>query len=177
MVQSDLNSKTIIETPFKGLIILLAGLFLCSLCRAAQQNLIIENSAISVSLDTRDATLSVIDKRTGETWRQQQIDKVKVIKSTATENSIEATLHHPGLDMNIEVKLQLDKKFPEFTLALSADSELKWALKFPGDNRTASSNSAKALFNPSMAVIISLTKSPVWEVCCERSAQANPSCK
>ena len=128
---SYINGRGLIRIPFKGLIVLLAGLFLCSLCQAAQQNLTIENGVISVTFNNRDATLSVTDKRTGQNWRQEQIEKVKIIKSAATKYSIETTLHHPGLDIDVEVKLLLDKKLPEFIATLSAEGELKWALKFP----------------------------------------------
>jgi len=117
--------------PIKGLVIVLAGLFLCCLCRGAQQNLTIDNEVISVTLDTDDATLSVTDKRTGKIWPQKPITKGKIIQSTATEYSIEVTWRHIDLEIDIKTKLLLDENLPEFTLDLSAEGKYKWGLKFP----------------------------------------------
>ncbi|MHC4230908.1 MAG: hypothetical protein ACYSW0_26020, partial [Planctomycetota bacterium] len=54
--------------------ILLVGLLVC-VCQAAEQRLTIANSKISVTLNSADATFSVTDKRTGQTWRQKPSDK------------------------------------------------------------------------------------------------------
>jgi len=131
MLRSYRNKTEVIITPFKGLVILLAGLFLCCLCRAARQNLTVDNAFISVTLDAGDATLSVADKRTGRIWRQKSITKGSVIESAVAENSIEMTWRHMSLGMNIKTKVLLDKNLPEFTLDLSAEGKYKWGLKFP----------------------------------------------
>ena len=118
-------------TPFKGLVILLVGLVLCSWCQAAQHNLTVDNGVISVTLDTDDATLLVTDKRTGKTWRQKPITKGKIIQSIATGNGIEMTWRHIDLEMDIKTRLLLDENLPEFRLDLSAEGKYKWGLKFP----------------------------------------------
>jgi len=99
--------------------------------QAAPQKLTISNDAISVTLNTDDATLSVTDKRTGYTWRQQSLTKGKIIQSAKTGYGIEMTWHQPGLDLDIETELLLDKDLPEFTLGLTSKGELKWSLRFP----------------------------------------------
>jgi hypothetical protein len=119
------------KTSFNVSIILLVGLFLYSPVLAATEKITIDNALISVTLNTDDATFSVIDKRTGQTWRQKSLAKVETIQSAVIKNGIEMTWHQPGLDSDIEVKLLLDEKLPEFTLSLSAKGELERSLKFP----------------------------------------------
>jgi len=139
MVRSSRNKMGFVASPFKGTIILLTGLFLCywkstslvESSQAAPQKLTISNDAISVTLNTDDATLSVTDKRTGYTWRQQSLTKGKIIQSARTGDGIEMTWHQPGLDLDIETELLLDKDLPEFTLGLTSKGELKWSLRFP----------------------------------------------
>jgi len=131
MLCSYRKNKAVIVTPLKGFVILLAGLSLCCLSQAGEKQLNVDNAVISVSLDTDDATMSVTDKRTGQTWRQKPITKCKTIQSTSTASTIEMAWRQAGLGTDIEVKLLLDKNLPEFTLELSARVELKWPLKFP----------------------------------------------
>jgi hypothetical protein len=131
MIRACRNKRGFLVSPFKRAIILLIGLFLCCWCQAASETLFVSNNAISVTLNTDDATLSVTDKRTGHTWRQQALTKGKIIQSAKTGYSIEMTWHHPGLEMDIETELLLDKDLPEFTLALTSKGELKWSLRFP----------------------------------------------
>ena len=139
MVRASRNRRGFVASPFKGTIILLTGLFLCywnstslvESCQAAPNKLTISNDVISVMLNTDDATLSVTDKRTGHTWRQQSLADGKIIQSAKTGGGIEMTWRHPGLEMDIETELLLDKDLPEFTLALTSKGELKWSLRFP----------------------------------------------
>jgi len=139
MVRTFRNKRGFVASGFKGTIILLTGLFLCywnstslvESCQAAPNKLTISNDVISVTLNTDDATLSVTDKRTGHTWRQQSLTKGKIIQSSWTGDGIEMTWHHPGLGMDFETTLLLDKNLPEFTLGLTAKGELKWSLRFP----------------------------------------------
>ncbi len=112
-----------------------AGLFialsLCCCCEAAAEKLSISNAAISVTLDTTDATLSVTDKRTGQIWRQKSLTKGEVSQSRKVADGIEITWRQPGLGIDVQMKLQLDGDNPEFILTLSAEGNLKWSLGFP----------------------------------------------
>ena len=69
------------KTPFNVSIILLAGLFLCSSVLAASEKISIDNALISVTVDTENATFSVTDKRTEQTWRQKSLAEVEIIQS------------------------------------------------------------------------------------------------
>jgi hypothetical protein len=110
---------------------LLAGLLLCSWSQAAPKKLAISNDMISVMLDSNDATLSVTDNRTGNTWRQKSLTEGKIIQTAGTKYGIEITWRQDGLDMAIKTELLLDKDLPEFTLTLTSEGELKQPLRFP----------------------------------------------
>ena len=118
-------------STFKKVILLFIALSLCCCCEAAPEKLSISNGTISVTLNTDDATLSVTDKRTGQVWRQKSVTKGKVVQSRKLADGIEMTWHHPGLGMNVRTELRLDGDKPEFTLAFSAEGNLKWSLGFP----------------------------------------------
>jgi len=112
-------------------ILLFVVLSLCCWCEAAPEKLSVSNATISVTVDTGDATLSVTDKRTGQVWRQKSLTRGEVIQSRKAANGIEITWRHPGLGMNVRTQLRLDGDNPEFTLAFSAEGNLKWSLGFP----------------------------------------------
>jgi len=131
MVRASRNKRGFIAAPFKETIALLFGLLLCCYCQAAPQNLTISNTALSVTLRTDDATLSVTDKRTGHIWRQNSLTNGKITQSAKTRYGIEMTWRHPGLGMDIKTKLLLDRNLPEFTLSLTSEGQLKWPLRFP----------------------------------------------
>ncbi len=111
--------------------VLLIGLFLCCWCRAVPQKITVGNAKISVTLNTAEATLSVTDKRTGQTWRQKASGQSKVTQSAKTDNGIEITWRSPALDTDIKTSLRLDADKPELTISLSARGKPKWALGFP----------------------------------------------
>lgn len=131
MTHSSRNKDGFFATPFKVVVILLAGLFLCSWSQAVPKKLTISNDVISVMLDSNDATLSVTDNRTGNTWRQKSLTGGKIIQTAGTKYGIEITWRQAGLDMDIKTKLLLDKDLPEFTLTLTSEGELKQPLRFP----------------------------------------------
>ena len=113
-------------------ILLFVVLSLCYCCEAAPEKLSVSNTAISVTLNTADATLSVTDKRTGQTWRQRPLSKGLIVRDAKKlEHGIEMRLVQVPLDNYILIKLQLDEDRPEFILTLSAEGELKWSLGFP----------------------------------------------
>jgi len=131
MVCASRKKKEVVVTPFKGMVILLTGL-LCSWSQAEPKKLTISNAAISATLHTDDATLSVTDKRTGHIWRQRPLFRDLIVRGVKNlEGGIEMRLVQVPLDNYIQTKLQLDEERPELTLTLSAQGELKWPLRFP----------------------------------------------
>ncbi|UCE46264.1 MAG: hypothetical protein JSW47_11635 [Phycisphaerales bacterium] len=110
--------------------LLLIGLFLCC-SQAAERELTIANSKISVTLDSSEATFSVTDKRTGQTWRQKATDKFKVLDCKRVDKRLEMTCRHSWYELESKTTIRLDGDKPELTLELSAEGKLKGALGFP----------------------------------------------
>jgi hypothetical protein len=109
---------------------LLAGLLICC-CQAAEQKLTISNTKISVTLDTSNATFSVTDKRTGQTWRQKPTDTFKVLECKRINSGLQMTCRHPWYGLDSTTTLRLDGDKPELALTLSAEGKLKGSLGFP----------------------------------------------
>ena len=97
--------------------IMIAGLVAC-VCRAGEQRLAISNSNISVALDSSNATFSVTDRRTGQTWRQKATDKFKVLDCRRIDGGLEMTCRHSWYELDSTTILRLDGDKPELTLEL-----------------------------------------------------------
>jgi len=117
-------------TALRRLTISLAVLLYCSSGALAEQ-LTVSNAAIGIIVDTDDGTISVIDKRTGVSWRQKALVKGNVTQTSQSADGIEMTWQEPGLNLDVRVKLRLDADKPEFTVELSAEGSLTSALSFP----------------------------------------------
>ena len=97
----------------------------------APQSLTIGNAAISLTVDTADASLSVTDKRTGHIWRQQSSAEGAILRIAKIADSIEMTLLDGPSGMDVETVLAVEPDSPELTVALSGAGELETALRFP----------------------------------------------
>jgi hypothetical protein len=117
-------------TSWKRLILLLVVIPYCS-SNSIAEKLSVGNASISVTVETDDGTMSVTDKRTGQTWRQKALVKGKVTDASQTADGIEMTWHQPGLNLDVNMKLKPDADKPEFTVELSAEGQLISALSFP----------------------------------------------
>jgi hypothetical protein len=117
-------------TSWKRLLLLLVVMPYC-VSNAIAEKLSVGNAAISVTVETDDGTMSVTDKRTGQTWRQKALVKGKVTDASQTADGIEMTWHQPGLNLDVNIKLKPDADKPEFTVELSAEGGLTSALSFP----------------------------------------------
>jgi len=114
----------------KNLTIFSVVMLYCS-SGAIAEKISVNNNAISVTVETDDGTISVTDKRTGQTWRQKALVKGNVTDASQTADNIEMSWRQPGPELDVRVKLRLDKDKPEFTVELSAEGALKSALSFP----------------------------------------------
>ena len=90
-----------------------------------------ENPVISVSLNTADGTIAVLDKRTGQRWQQKASARGEITDAITTANGIQAVWHDADLGTKVAVEVQLDADKAEFTLALSAQGDLKRSLRYP----------------------------------------------
>ena len=95
------------------------------------QSLTIANVAISLTVNTADASLTVADKRTGRTWRQQPSGEAAILRIAKLADSIEMTLLDGPSGMDVQAVLRVEPDRPEFTVALSGDGEIETALQFP----------------------------------------------
>ena len=95
--------------------ILIVGVFAC-FCHAAERKFTIANSKIAVTLDSSDATFSVTDKRTGQTWRQKATDKFKVLDCKRIDGGLQMTCRHPWYELDSKTTLRLDGDKPELTV-------------------------------------------------------------
>jgi hypothetical protein len=127
---TKLPGRILMTTAFRSLTISLVVLLYCS-SSAIAEKLSVSNDAISVTVETDDGTISVTDKRTGQTWRQKALVKGKVTDASQTADDIEMTWRQPGLNLDVRAKLRLDADKPEFTVELSAEGSLTSALSFP----------------------------------------------
>ncbi len=88
-----------------------------------------ENPAIAVTL-RRDGALSVLDKRTKQTWSQHIFSK-DLAAAVDFNRPLKATLHHTASKLNIAVAIELDPDAPEFTVTLSATGPLARSFSYP----------------------------------------------
>jgi hypothetical protein len=95
------------------------------------ETLSISNATISLTLHTADATLSVIDKRTGKSWRQQSLAEGVILRSAKVGDHIEMTLLDAPSGMDVQTVLQLEPDRPEFTVTLWSQGDLEQPLRFP----------------------------------------------
>ncbi len=93
----------------------------------------IENPALSVTLDTADATLRVLDKRTERTWSQKAFQPDVIVLDAAVDRNerMALRLHHVPSGMDIQAQVQFDPCMTEFTVTLSAEGELPGPLAWP----------------------------------------------
>ncbi len=108
----------------------LVMLFFCCRCGASGK-LTIANAEIAVTLDTADATLSVRDRRTGQTWQQAPTQSIGTIEARRLGDRIEMSWRHRPQGLDVKAVLAVERQLPEFTLALSARGKLGGTLGFP----------------------------------------------
>jgi len=95
------------------------------------ERLSISNATLSLTLNTADSTLSVTDRQTGQTWRQQSSAEGGILRSAKVADGIEMTLLHAPSGMDVRAVLRLEPDCPEFTITLSAEGDLEQPLRFP----------------------------------------------
>jgi hypothetical protein len=92
----------------------------------------VASAALEVTLTTADATLSVKDKRTGQTWAQRPVRPEMLLKSARVAGqAIEADLFHGPSGLDVKATFALDGPRPELLVTLKADGPLPRAMFFP----------------------------------------------
>ncbi|MBI5386512.1 MAG: carbohydrate binding domain-containing protein [Verrucomicrobia bacterium] len=94
--------------------------------------LTIQNAALAVSLNTTNATLLVLDRRTRQSFEQKPLSEDVVLTgATAGRDQIELSLLHAASGLEMKGIVRLDGELPEFTFELAAQGELPNSLRFP----------------------------------------------
>jgi hypothetical protein len=90
------------------------------------------NGVLEVRFDPTNATLLVLDRRTGRQWRQNALrPNVIVTGGKATGRALELDLLEAQSGLDLKARLEIDPLKPEFTFSLAAHGELVGAMRFP----------------------------------------------
>ncbi|HWH68100.1 MAG TPA: hypothetical protein VNT26_01835, partial [Candidatus Sulfotelmatobacter sp.] len=90
------------------------------------------NKFISVSFEPLSGKLSVLDKRTQQTWSQDQLAAdIEVQAATPSEKGLELKLHQKTSNLDFVAAFDLEPKAPELTCTLSAKGTLPGKLLYP----------------------------------------------
>jgi hypothetical protein len=94
--------------------------------------LAIKNPILEVSLNTSNATLTVLDRRTGRRFEQQPGSSDLILTAATVErDQLQLKLFHAASGQGITGTVRLEPDLPEFTFELVARGELPNALRFP----------------------------------------------
>lgn len=95
--------------------------------------LAVTNEALELVVNTGDATIAVLDRRTGRRWRQSPVDaQVIVTGANASGDRIDLDLWHVPSALPLKATIELDRASPEFLLTVTGDGELPGPLRYPG---------------------------------------------
>ncbi|MBM3859945.1 MAG: hypothetical protein FJ395_09880 [Verrucomicrobia bacterium] len=108
-------------------------------CRKIEQSraaalpatLAITNAALVVTLDTATATLSVLDRRTKQTWRQQAVVENIMLQQVRVAGGLQLDCMNVESAEAFRCAIKLDGDKPEFTVALNADGTSAPAFPHP----------------------------------------------
>ena len=95
------------------------------------ESLAVSNGTLSLTLDTADATISVTDNRTGQSWRQQALNEGQILRSAKVADGIEMTLLHASSGLDVRAVFRLEPGRPEMTVTLLSEGDLERAIGFP----------------------------------------------
>ena len=93
---------------------------------------VVSNAVIVAALNTSNATISVLDQRTGRCWKQGAA-QADVIVAEAQAQGGKATFKLAHLPSGLELKavLQVDPTRPEVTLQIEGSGEMPTPLRYP----------------------------------------------
>jgi len=92
----------------------------------------VSNKSLSVTFDTKNGTLSVLDRRTQKTWSQKPLRNDLVVKNAkSSDGRIEWTWLHPASGLEGRGAIALDGELPECVVTLAAEGNLANSLVFP----------------------------------------------
>jgi hypothetical protein len=94
--------------------------------------LVLSNTVLMATLNNSNATLAVLDQRTGRRWSQgASAGEAFITEAHAETNKISFKLAHLPSGLELQATLQIDPTRPEITLQLDGSGELPAPLRFP----------------------------------------------
>jgi len=91
----------------------------------------VSNDLLEVRLNEKNGCLEVIDKRTGQSWRQRVAAAGRVLNCRQRPDGLDYTWRQAGQKPDVAVQLRLVPAVPELTVTLSARGPLQGTLSYP----------------------------------------------
>ncbi len=95
------------------------------------ETLKVANEVLEVTVRVADATLLVLDRRTGQKWKQRPAANTVVLNAKLDEDSVVLRLLEPSSMLNIDVGIRLVPKQTEMIVAITGQGDLAKSLRFP----------------------------------------------
>jgi hypothetical protein len=86
---------------------------------------------LEVTLDTADAAIAVVDRRSGHRWTQRPRQPAIVLDAKPADGGFDLVLLEPAEMLKISAAVRLDAKRPELSVELSATGPLQGFIDFP----------------------------------------------
>jgi hypothetical protein len=120
---------TLQKTIVLGMIALLLAY---SRAQALDSQLALTNAALVVSVNTSNATLSALDRRTGRLWTQRAgRAEVVVTEAHTGSNEIDLGLSHVPSGLVLNARIVMEAAKPEFTFSLVGEGALSGPVRYP----------------------------------------------
>jgi len=120
---------TIRKTILLGIIALLLAY---PRAQALDTQLALTNAALVVSVNTSNATLSVLDRRTGRLWTQRASKaEVAVTEARLASNQIDLGLRHVPSGLVLKAQIVVEAAKPEFTFSIDGKGALSGPMRYP----------------------------------------------
>lgn len=95
------------------------------------QTLRAASDLLEATLQTADATLTLVDRRTGRAWQQKAYGPVHLLDARPADGGFDLRLLEPSGVLPVDIAIRLDGKRPEATVELRAEGEFTQTLAFP----------------------------------------------
>jgi hypothetical protein len=120
-------------TPRKTVVLGIIALLLAySRAQALDSQLALTNAALVVSVNTSNATLSVLDRRTGRLWTQRAARaEVAVTEARAGSNEIDLGLRLVASGLVLKARILLEATKPEFTFSIDGKGAVSGPVRYP----------------------------------------------
>src|ERR1017187_7339852 len=110
----------------------IALLLVLSRADALDSQLALTNATLVVSVNTSNATLSVLDRRTERLWTQRASrPEVAVTEARAGSNEIDLGLRLVPSGLVLKAQIVLEAAKPEFTFSLVGEGALSGPVRYP----------------------------------------------